>query len=203
VATATLRLGPADHGRPLTLDEFETGDYEPGYKYELIDGRLEVSPTANPPENRLERWLDGALTAYAALHPEVINFVTSKARVFIPGRHAVTCPEPDLLAYRDFPLEASLRRGYRWNAVHPILVAEVLVEGEPEKDLVRNVELYLQAPSIKEYLVLDGRADPANPTLFVHRRRGARWQRAIEVRPGETYTTRLLPGFSLPIDPLR
>ena len=35
-----LKIGPADHGRPMTLDEFQAGDYEEGYKYELIDGEL-------------------------------------------------------------------------------------------------------------------------------------------------------------------
>ena len=33
------KMGPADHGRPLDLDEFMAGDYEEGYQYELIDGR--------------------------------------------------------------------------------------------------------------------------------------------------------------------
>ena len=40
----TRQLGPADHGRELTYDEFLAGDYEEGHKYELIDGRLYVSP---------------------------------------------------------------------------------------------------------------------------------------------------------------
>ena len=28
----------------MTFDEFRTAEYEPGFKYELIHGRLEVSP---------------------------------------------------------------------------------------------------------------------------------------------------------------
>ncbi len=32
---AKLRLGPADQGRHLSLDEFLDADEEPGYRYEL------------------------------------------------------------------------------------------------------------------------------------------------------------------------
>jgi hypothetical protein len=32
-----LKLGPADHGRPMTLEEFETASALDGYQYELIE----------------------------------------------------------------------------------------------------------------------------------------------------------------------
>jgi Uma2 family endonuclease len=193
-------LTPADHGRRMTYDEYMAGDYLPGYHYELIDGRLYVSPLAGLPESRLERWLDWHLTTYSRAHPEVINFV-SKARVFVPGRADVTVPEPDMAAYHDFPLSAPLE-DVHWEDVSPVLVAEVLVEGEPDKDLVRNVELYLAVPSIREYWVIDGRDEPSRPSLIVHRRYRARW--AVRTHAfGRTYRTRLLPGFELVIDPGR
>src|SRR5713226_7275850 len=100
MATLTI-LGPSDHGRPLEYEEFRTGEYVLGYKYELIDGRLFVSPEANYPEDRLKRWLFLHLTLYARFRPEIINYVSPGARVFVPGRSAkATCPEPDLAAYR-------------------------------------------------------------------------------------------------------
>jgi Uma2 family endonuclease len=201
MATVT-KTGPADHGRPMTLDEFLTGSYEPGYKYELIDGKLYVSPEPNLPEGLVERWLFRKLDRYSDEHPEVLNWVYYKTRVFVPGRRRVTCPEPDLAAYHDFPLDADYR-DIRWQDVSPVLVVEVLSEGDPGKDLVRNVELYLQVPSIREYWILDSRDDPNRPTMQVYRRRGQRWQRVIDVAPGETYTTRLLPGFELILDPRR
>ena len=66
---------------------------------------------------------------------------------------------------------------------------------------LRNVELYLRVPSIREYWIFDPRQDPDRPTLRVYRRRGSRWQRPVDVAPGETYTTPLLPGFALLLDP--
>ena len=50
----------------------------------------------------------------------------------------------------------------RWEDVSPILVGEIL-SGDPEKDMVRNVELYLLVPTIKEYWLFDTREDPEQP----------------------------------------
>ena len=75
-----LRLGRADHGRPLTLEEFTAGEYEPGYKYELIDGKLEVSPAANFPEIAVQLWLYGQVNLYARANPELVKFVTAISR---------------------------------------------------------------------------------------------------------------------------
>ena len=74
---------------------------------------------------------------------------------------------------------------------------------DPKKDLTRNVELYLQVPTIREYWVFDTLRDGAErPHLIAHRRWGGRW-RVLEVAPGGTCTTRLLPGFRLIVDPRR
>ena len=84
----------------------------------------------------------------------------------------------------------------------PILAAEILSEDNADKDLVRNVRLLLLVPSVREYWIFDPREDPDRPSLMVYRRRGASWQRPITLAAGETYTTKLLPGFSLLLDPL-
>jgi Uma2 family endonuclease len=199
MSTVHLKLGPTDHDRPLTLDDFESAEFEPGFKYEIIDGRLAVAPEANLTENVLEDWLYDKLKEYAKVCPAVINYVTNKARVFIPSRDADTCPEPDIAAYKHFPHDILLSE-LRWEDVSPILVAEVLVECDSAKDLVRNPGLYADVPSIQEYWVLDGRVDPDEPTLHHRRRRGKRW--VVRDYPyGSTFTTKLLPGFALLIDP--
>ena len=95
MATA-WKLGPADHGRPMNGVESPAGDFEPGYKYEVIDGRLYVSPQPDAPEHILERWLRRKVERYADDHPAVINFVAVKGRVFLPRSARLTVPEPDL-----------------------------------------------------------------------------------------------------------
>jgi len=199
MSVAHLKLGPSDHGRPLSLDDFESADYEPGFKYEIIDGRLYVSPTPNLPENILENWLYRKLLVYSDRHPDVINYITPKSRVFVHKRKKPTVPEPDITAYHDLPLDQDFRE-IHWRDLNPLLVAEVLVEGDERKDLERNPELYFQVDSIKEYWVLDGRDDPNEPTLIQHRRYGKRWV-VREYPYRSTFATKLLPGFTLVIDP--
>ena len=195
-----LKLGPADHGRPLSLEEFLAAEGQEGYHYELIGGKVYVSPTLNLPENWTEIWLMEMLSDYSRQHPEVTNYVTNKSRVFVPGAEEVTAPEPDLAAYHDFPRHRA-PRDLRWDEVSPFLVVEVLAESDPDKDLDRNVELYRQVPSIQEYWIIDARRSAEQPTLLVYRRRDRRrWRKLLTVEPGEIYRTDLLPGFSLTLD---
>jgi Uma2 family endonuclease len=197
--STALKLGPEDHGKPLSYQEHMAGDYVGGYHYELIDGKLYVSPEANLTEYRVENWLYVRLLLYSVQYPDKINFVAAKARVFLPDREETTIPEPDIAAYRGFPRDRPIPE-MRWQDVSPLLVVEMLSAEDPDKDLVRNVELYRQVPSIKEYWILDNREDPDRPTMLVYRRSGRGW-REIEVGFGETYRTRLLPGFELVLDP--
>jgi Uma2 family endonuclease len=195
-------LRPTDHGRAMTLEEFNAARRQEGYRYELIDGRVYVAAVPSFSHWRLVRWLYQNLEGYAHQHPEVLNVVSFHSAVRVPARPLATQPEPDLAAYRDVPLNQPLD-AVDWPDLNPILVVEVISEDDPAKDTRRNVALYQAVPSIREYWVLDPRPEPDQPRLIVYRRRGQRWQRPIEVAFGETYTTRLLPGFSLVVDPRR
>jgi Uma2 family endonuclease len=199
MATVTQKIGPPDHGRPMTLDEFIRGDYQEGYQYELVDGRLYASPMPNLPQGRLENWIFLKLLGYSNDHPDILNFVYGKCRVFVPGRRRTTCPEPDVTAYHDFPLDTDFTT-LRWQDVSPVLVVEVLSLDDPDKDLVRNVDLYLRVPSIKEYWLIDSRENPNSPSMTVYRRYGKGW-RIIELAYGDHYATKLLPEFELVVDP--
>ncbi len=192
------QLGPADQGSQMSYDEFMASGFEDGYRYELIDGELIVSPAPNLGHMLVLLWLHKALDSFADAHPKVINLVGFNGRVFIPERERPTVPEPDLVAYRDFP-EDLADEEMDWRAFNPILVAEVLSPDTAPKDLVRNVGLYFGLPSIKEYWILDPRRSTRRPMLTVHRRYGKRWK-VTEIAPGGTYTTKLLPGFELIVD---
>jgi Uma2 family endonuclease len=198
--TTILKLGPADHGRAITLEEAQTAHWLEGYRYEIIDGKIYVSPFPNLPHDRILRWLYRPLDRYAEEHPATINYVTSNGKVIVADRPKTKQPEPDLIAFQDYPLDEPIG-SVRWEDLNPVLVVEILSEDNAEKDLERNVELYLEILSIREYWIIDPCADADHPTLTVYRRRGQGWQRPIEVASGETYTTRWLPGFSLRVDP--
>src|SRR5262249_30123059 len=147
-------------------------------------------------------WLNWPLTRYTQLHPEIVNRVSSNARVFVPRRPDVTVPQPDFAAYENFPRRLALARATNWRRVSPILVVEIMSPDSTDKDLFRNVELYEAVPSIREYWVVDGRGEVEEMVFRVYRKRGSKWQKPIDYHYGDTYRTRLLPGFSLLIDPL-
>lgn len=192
-----LKIGPHDHGRLVNYEEFLSGDYKEGYQYEIIEGRLYVSPQANLPHDRMNGYVYGKLETYVARRPKVINYVSCKARVFVPGVHLATVPEPDVAAYHDFPADLAAD----WQDVSPLLTVEVLSGDDEFKDLVRNVDLYWRVPSIQEYWLFDIRQNAARPTLRVFRRgSGDEWE-ITDFGPDDTYTTALLPGFKLPVRP--
>ena len=93
--TTALQIGPNDVGREMSLEEFEQADFEEGCKYELIEGILAVSPAADFPHDFVSDWIVRVLQGYRSEHPEVVNFVSTHARVFVPGRRT-TNPEPDV-----------------------------------------------------------------------------------------------------------
>jgi len=196
--TTLVQFGPKDHGRSVSADDLENADFSEGFRYEVIEGRLYVSPVPNLSENQLESWIFGTMYLYSRTHPESANYVSCKPRVFVSESPLLTVPEPDVAVYRNFPVDLDIE-DVVWQDVSPILVIEVLT-GDGDKDLVRNVALYGRVDSIREYWVIDGRESQSRPDLRVHRRRGRQW--VIRDYQFDTlYSTRLLPDFSLRVNP--
>ena len=199
--TTRLCLTPADHGRPITLDEFDDSDFREGSRYEVIEGRLEVSPAPELPHEDFSEWLVTSLRDYARLRPDIINKVKAPARIFLPASDEVSAPEADFGAYAGYPVGTPPSRR-RWRDVSPLLVGEMISLDTAEKDLVRNRRLYLAVASIREYWMIDPRDDADRPSLLILRRRSPRrWAAPIRVAPGQTYTTPMLPGFALLVEP--
>jgi Uma2 family endonuclease len=197
--STVLRIGPHDHGREMTYEEFLAGDYEEGYKYELIDGSLYVSPQANYPHDWVEEHVGTLLRAYKASRPDVVQRVSAKSRVFVPGRRKTTCPEPDFAIYRHCPKG----RHVNWRDISPMIVVEIVSPSDPEKDYQRNVELYRQVPSILEYWLFDRCEDDDGPVMKLYRRdSGDQDWTTTDFGPDAVYSTPLLPGFELPITPV-
>jgi Uma2 family endonuclease len=193
------RLCAADHGRPTSFEEYRTARFAEGHQYELVDGKLYAYPTQDPAHSIIESWLHSKLWDYSRQHPERINYISFKAGVFISGRPGVTFVGPDLTCYCDFP-RGSMSKPAGWDEVSPFLVCEVAYQEDPRKDFVRNVELYLQVPSIQEYWLVDIREDAECPRIRFHRRSEDGWQ-TVDRAYRELYSTELLPGFQLLVDP--
>jgi Uma2 family endonuclease len=195
-----IYLTPADHGRALSWDEFESADAEAGFRYEMIEGKVFVSPSPNMPHEDLKEWLASALRAYALERPEILRRISGGSRVFLAERSdGVTAPAPDLACYSEYPSDLP-KKQRNWRNVSPFLVVEILSEDNQEKDLERNRRLYSEVESIQEYWILDPLEDADRPSLIVYRRRAKRWAPRRVIASGGTYTTPILPGFSLILD---
>ena len=189
----SVRFGPKDHGRVVSDDELQVADFRSGYGYEVIFGRLYVSPAPDFEHDWIEKYVFGQVFLYSREHPEVVAYVTDRARVFVPGTHKTTAPEPDLAIYAKMPTSD-------WRDAAPLIVGEVLRGDDVDKDLFRNVDLYLRVASIQEYWVFDIRQDAKRPTLIVHQRENDHWS-VIELGPAAIYETQCLPGLKLTISP--
>lgn len=190
--TERTTLGPADHGRRMTLDEFFGMADEEGYRYELIEGVVEVTPAPDTPHERMVMHLVGLFEHYRTEHPKYVNFIACRGRI-VQREPEETCPEPDLCLYRDYPLHEAR---VTWEDIQPIVVAEVLSPENPAKDLERNRRIYLGFVGIQEYWIIDPLVDPKRPTMLALRRAGDDWQE-VPIASGGTYTTDLLPGLTV------
>ena len=190
--TTAVRFGPKSHGRLATDEQLEHAEYRPGYDYEVIFGRLYVSPAPNREHDIVEKHIFEQIVRYRDNHPEIVGCVTDRARVFVQGIEATTAPEPDLAVYSE-DLDD-------WHDGEPFIVGEVMRGTDIDKDLFRNVDLYLRVPTIHEYWVFDIREEPRRPKLWVYRRIRDDWD-IQEFPPDVVYETPLLPGLKLSLSP--
>ncbi len=148
MATVAIRIGPADNGRPMTIEEFLEAEEEPGYRYELARGVLEVTEVPNDPHGHVVCNLYDVASNYRRSHPGVIFRYGGGDvfRLWMPGM--VSGRNPDLAivvrgAIRD-------QRG----RFKPTLVAEVVSKGSVDRDHRIKREEYL-AFGLQEYWIID------------------------------------------------
>jgi len=193
-------IGPSDHGRILTLEEYTRARETPGYAYEIIDGVLNVSPNPSPSHDFWVGIVQQALSTYAAAHPSIANYVSQRCEVVVSGRPGPTRPQPDLGVYCGFTDPAPSD----WAHVCPKVVVEVVSPRRERKDTMRNQHLYWAAGGVEEYWIVDPSADPAAPNLIaLVRKPGEPEWIGNEVPFGKAHRSRALPGFSLNLKRLR
>ncbi|WP_169978120.1 Uma2 family endonuclease [Tautonia rosea] len=183
----TIHLGPLDHGRRLTLQEFLDADTEEGYRYELARGFLEV--TSFPGEDHgLIVWnLIHSLNDFDRNHPGLIHRAGGGGELRLPGFGSGRHPDVAVVL-RNAPKDL---RGVRV----PSLVMEVVSPGAEarERDYTTKREEYL-AFGLFEYWIVD----PIDRRITVLIRDAGTW---VERPFTETQTAEglVLPGFLVPV----
>jgi len=163
-----LRIGPADHGRALTLEEFRDAEEEEGYRFELGRGVLEVTEVPGSRHRRVVSNLYRAIGRFDQEHPGVVEWFRggSEFRLWIPtltsGRN------PDLgVVLEGTPPDAKGR-------TQPSLVAEVVSRSSRTRDYQTKREEYLDF-GILEYWIVD----PQRHQVTVLVREAADWSEQI------------------------
>jgi Uma2 family endonuclease len=179
-----LRIGPADRGRTMTLDEFLDAEVVEGYRYELARGVLEVNQVANDPHGIVVCNLYDAAGRYRRGHPDIILRYGGGSEFQFVLPRMISGRNPDLaVVLRGAPKDW---RGRRIAA----LAAEVVSRGSVKRDYETKREEYL-AYGLLEYWIVD----PLERKVTVLTRRGDTWSEAV-FRDDQVIASLVLPGFA-------
>jgi Uma2 family endonuclease len=187
MSTVKIRIGPADNGRRMTLEEFREAEEEEGYRYELARGVLEVTQVPNDPHGQIVDNLHHAVTTYRDQHPGLIRRVggAGEFRLWVDAMSSGR--NPDLaIVFEGTPKDDRGRRRPSW-------VAEVVSKRGEDRDYVKTREEYLTF-GIQEYWIID----PQLGRVTVLIRRDGPGEPAWSERvftDDEVIAGALLPGF--------
>jgi Uma2 family endonuclease len=181
-----LRLGPADNGLILSNAEFEAADFVGGWRYELINGVLIVSPRPAAGERDPNEELGVLLRNYGRTHPE---------------GHVLLAT----LSEQEIQTKRSKRAADRVIWIGPPRVVDehdvptIVVEfpSERPRDRRRDYETKCEEYGelgIKEYWIIDRHQRCMTIVHF----RGSRVTKRV-IQADEEYATPLLPGFVVPL----
>ena len=180
-------IGPLDHGRRMSLAEFEDVDAQEGFFYELANGVIEVS--AFPHRHHCFQLMDlrDQLEIYKIRSPGSISAVCGACDSKILLESEQSERHPDLAVYTTpMPDEDEI-----WSIWIPTIAIEIVSESSIKRDYEEKPGEYL-AFGMQEYWIVDGMK---KQMTVLTRFRGI-WREKV-FKSSQKYTTRHLPGFSL------
>ena len=187
VDQTVLRLGPLDQGRSVTAEEFAEAEYDPPWKYEREQGRLVVRPPDGPGHDRSSEPVRDHLGAYRLAHLDLVEEVVSEAWVRLDGG-------TDRIGDIGVFLVGTRSALSRPDRVPELMFEVVSPDRESrERDYVKKRKEYRQL-GVLEYVIIDRVRHRV--TVYTPSPRGYR-KRVL--RPGDLYTTPLLPGLAIPL----
>ena len=185
-----VRIGPEDHGRRMTLDEFDHVIAEDGFHYELAKGVIEVSEVPKPEHAKQVQAIRNQLGRYQDDHPAAVDLIASSNECKLLIGPSESERHPDVSLY--LSPQPVLRDV--WSVWIPQIVVEVVSESSRKRDYEKKPPEYL-ALGVDEYWIVDAARDQ----MTVLTRWRGQWQTAV-LKPPKRYSTRLLPGFSLDLN---
>lgn len=180
------RVGPLSNGIIMMPEEFDNADFAEGYRYELINGVLIVTPLPLWNEVDPNEELGYLLRHYRDQHPQGANLnLTGAERIIKTGRNRRRA---------DRVIWAGLGRLPRQGETPTIAVE---FPSNRMRDRRRDYEAKrdeYMAVKVKEYWIIDR----FTQTMTVFSRINGRKRKRI-LGKNDVYRTDLLPGFELPL----
>lgn len=186
------RVGPADHGRPMSLDEFDLAEGQEGYRYELSRGIITVSDVPDLEHQAQVEATHKQFFHYRTTHEDMVYRLVEGGSAKILLADLQSERHPDLVLYKSRPLD----RDNVWATWVPDLVIEVVSPSSRRRDYDEKPEEYLDF-GVSEYWMIDYE----KREMLVLRRSGGRWVRRV-VTEQETYEPKLLPGLRFRLAPV-
>jgi Uma2 family endonuclease len=180
-------IGPQDHGRHMSLAEFDNIPGREGFLYELRHGVIQVLEFPDRNHLKLLAALRDQLIAYQLSNSTYVYAVGDSAntKVLIDAEQSER--HPDISVYTSpMPDVDEI-----WSIWVPAIAVEVVSESSIKRDYEEKPGEYL-AFGISEYWIVDG----AKKLMTVLTRFRGGWKEKT-YKPSQKYTTRHLPGFSL------
>ncbi|HEY4313376.1 MAG TPA: Uma2 family endonuclease [Pirellulales bacterium] len=182
-----VMLSPADHGRRMSLAEFENAISENGTLYELNRGVIEMINVPGRRHFALVNAVRRQLAGYDVANPGAIYGIASGSDCKILIESLESERHPDVAVYKSLPPSGA---DY-WSRWIPEVVIEVVSPRGEDRDYVEKREEYLKF-GIQEYWIVDGE----RRVLIVLVRQGDQWEER-RIHPPEKYASISLPGFEL------
>jgi Uma2 family endonuclease len=187
------RIGPADQGRRMSLEEFEHAEAEGERLYELSRGAITVVDVPKPRHLKLFDALHQQFSDFKSKHPKLIYAIAGGGECKLLIADLESERHPDLAIYKTSPPEGR-NDDEIWSQWVPEIVVEVVSPSSRHRDYQEKPEEYLRL-GVGEYWIVD--ADEG--LMKVLRRSRGRWVE-YPVLPPAGYRTRLLPGFEFSIE---
>jgi len=182
--TRRLRLGPRSAGVLLTTEEFDRARFVAGWRYELINEVLVVSPIPSLNERDPNEELGYFLRTYQESHPQ------GSALDLTIGEQTIETKKNRRRA--DRVIWAGLGRLPGPNET-PTIIIELVSKGKinQERDYVAKRAEYREI-GVKEYWIIDRFSRTMTVCLFAADR-----DQELVIAADQTYATTLLPGYEL------
>src|SRR5438105_3327701 len=128
---SAIKVGPADHGRRMSLAEFDHAEVQEGYLYELGRGTIVVSDVPKKRHLYQVESIRDQLSACKRAQPGRIQVIAGggECKILVAGYESER--HPDLAVYKTLPPEEGEDF---WSIWIPELVIEIVSPGSELRD---------------------------------------------------------------------